>query len=88
VGRIEKLIERLLSDPKDLTWDELVRVLGHYGYIEKRTGKTGGSRRKFVNSDMNIVSLHKPHPSNIVKRYVINNIIEHLTENGKIKKDE
>lgn len=88
MGRIEKLIERLLSNPKDFTWDELVKVLAHYGYVEKKTGKTGGSRRKFVSESINIISLHKPHPSNIVKTYAINAVIEQLKENGKINRDE
>ena len=88
MGKHEKLIERLLSNPKDFTWDELVKVLGAYGYKEKKGGKTGGSRRKFVDKDNNIISLHKPHPGNIVKTYAINDVIEHLTINGKLKKDE
>ena len=41
-------------------------------------GKTGGSRTKFVNDETDIISLHKPHPSNIVKQYVIKQIIEKL----------
>lgn len=88
MSKIEKLIERLLSNPKDLTWEELVKVLAHFGYEEKKTGKTGGSRRKFVSESMNIISLHKPHPSNIVKHYAINAVIEQLKDNGKIKRDE
>jgi predicted RNA binding protein YcfA (HicA-like mRNA interferase family) len=49
------------------------------GYFEKATkGKTGGSRIKFVNDDTDVISLHKPHPSNIVKQYVIKQIIEKL----------
>jgi hypothetical protein len=30
-------------------------------------GKTGGSRRKFKDDKNNIISLHKPHPSNTKK---------------------
>jgi hypothetical protein len=88
VGKNEKLVERLLSNPKDFTWEELVKVLGFYGYTERKGGKTGGSRRKFVDGNDNIISLHKPHPGNIVKTYAINDIIEHLITNGKLKRDE
>jgi hypothetical protein len=84
MGKIEKLIERLLSHPKDFTWDELIKVLAHYGYEEQKKGKTGGSRRKFIDDDQNIISLHKPHPRNIVKSYALHDIIEHLKAKGKI----
>lgn len=70
-----------------MTWDELVSVLGHYGYTEIPTGKTGGSRRKFCDADKVIISLHKPHPKPIVKAYVIEQILDHLKEKGKLKDD-
>jgi hypothetical protein len=41
-------------------------------------GKTGGSRRKFVNDENNIISLHEPHPQKVLKAYQIDIIIEHL----------
>jgi hypothetical protein len=37
----------------------------------KPRAKTTGSRRKFVNADNRVISLHKPHPNKIVKAYVI-----------------
>lgn len=78
MGKIDKLIERLKTYPKDFTWEELTKVLNHFGYNEMNTGKTGGSRRKFVDKQKNIINLHKPHPKNILKEYVIKQIIEHL----------
>lgn len=87
MSRIEKLIERLLSRPADLTWDELVKILSHFGYEEMKKGKTGGSRRKFVDASRHIISLHKPHPENIVKRYAIDQVIAELNERGKIKNE-
>lgn len=87
MAQIQKLIERLLSvpAPKDFSWNELVRVLNYFGYIELKKGKTGGSRRKFADAEKNIISLHKPHPSEILKEYQIKDVIEHLKEKGKIK---
>ncbi|TKC00398.1 type II toxin-antitoxin system HicA family toxin [Pedobacter cryophilus] len=85
MSKIEKLITRFLNKPKDLTWDELVVILGYYGYLEIATGKTGGSRRKFSDKDQSIISLHKPHPKPIVKSYVIEQVLDHLKEKGKIK---
>ncbi len=78
MSKIDKLIERLKSYPKDFTWEELVKILNHFGYSELKAGKTGGSRRKFADQRNNIISLHKPHPKNILKEYVIKQIIEHL----------
>ena len=78
MSKIEKLIGRLLSRPKDFTWEEMIKVLKHYGYEEMAKGKTGGSRRKFVNEDNVIISLHEPHPKNILKSYQLDIVIEHL----------
>lgn len=77
-------MERFLTVPPDLTWEELVLILKSYDYHEIRAGKTSGSRRKFADEEQNIVLLHKPHPANIVKKYVIKQLIENLKEKGKI----
>ena len=79
MSKIEKLLEKFLSIPNDLTWNELIRILNYFGFIElKKKGKTGGSRVKFVNDNKDIINLHKPHPKNIVKEYIIKQIIEKL----------
>lgn len=85
MSRGDKLIDRFLSVPKDLTWEELVAVLKYYGYTQLKSGKTGGSRRKFINDKKVIINLHKPHPENVVKQYAIRQIIEKLTEQGDIE---
>jgi hypothetical protein len=85
MSRQEKLIARLLSIPKDFTWDELVKVVAFFGYEEFTGGKTGGSRRRFVDRKKNIITLHKPHPSNIIKSYAIREVIAHLKEKGHLK---
>ena len=77
--RKEKLIQRLKSKPKDFTWNELVSLLTGLGFTEVKKGKTGGSRRRFVNSDNVVITLHKPHPGNIFKKYQIEQIIEILS---------
>ena len=85
MSKNNKLIERFLSKPKDFTWDELVKLLAIFGYEEQNSkGKTGGSRRKFVDVDRNIIALHKPHPANVVKSYVINQVIETLQERKQL----
>ena len=78
MSRSEKLLERLKQRPKDFTWGELTSLLKSLGYMQRKTGKTGGSRRRFVHSTAPTITLHKPHPDRIVKRYVINDILELL----------
>ena len=85
MSRTEKLLLRLLSIPRDLTWEELTKLLGHFGFIELKKGKTGGSRRKFADDKKNVIILHKPHPGNIVKEYVIKQVIDYLKEKEYIK---
>lgn len=88
MSKKSKLIERFLLIPKDFTWEELVKVLSSYGYVEYNSGKTSGSRRKFIDAEKNIISnLHKPHPGNIVKEYAIKDVIAYLKEKGKIRDD-
>ena len=77
--RKEKLIQRLKSKPKDFTWNEMISLLTGLGFSEVKTGKTSGSRRRFINSSNVIIALHKPHPGNILKRYQIDQIIEILS---------
>ncbi|MGN7986037.1 type II toxin-antitoxin system HicA family toxin [Pedobacter sp. 22226] len=81
---IEKLLERFLSAPKDFTWEELLRVLTHFGFKKIKAGKTGGSRRKFVDEKKNIISLHEPHPSNIIKEYAIRQVLLDLKAKGHL----
>lgn len=84
MSKKEKLLERLLSVPKDFTWEELTKVLNSFGYEEVKTGKTGGSRRRFVDKRKSIITLHKPHPENRVKEYAIRDVIAKLKEEGYI----
>ena len=77
----EKLITRLLQNPKNFSWRELTKVLATLGFKQMARGKTSGSREKFYNETMNlIINLHKPHPSNTVKAYAIKQVIEKLKE--------
>lgn len=75
----KKLLEKFKSIPKDLTWDELVKILAYLGYLEiSHKGKTAGSRRKFHNDKNDVITLHKPHPKSIVKQYVIKQLLSKL----------
>lgn len=79
MSRIEKDIERLKSKPKDFTYEELKRILNHFGFIEDNKGKTPGSRVVFINKYTNEkINLHKPHNGNNFKPYQIKDVLEKL----------
>lgn len=82
--KIDKLLERFFNNPKDFTFEETVQVLKHYGFEEVRTGKTAGSRCRFCNEKKKVITFHKPHPKNIIKPYVIKEIICALKQENLI----
>lgn len=83
MSKKDKLIERLRTVPKDFTYEELVSLLKYLGFEEVKSGKTSGSAVKFKNYKTNrIIYLHKPHPSNIVKKYILIYVIEELEKGG------
>lgn len=84
LSKAEKLVEKFKSVPADLTWAELTTILGILGFKEISSGKTSGSRCKFMNKNKVILIFHKPHPGNIVKKYVIEQTLENLMEKGII----
>lgn len=77
MSKKEKLIARLLSLPKDFTYDEMRTLLCSLGFEERSKGKTSGSRVEYVRNKDTIL-LHKPHPSNHLKPYQVKQIIEVL----------
>jgi hypothetical protein len=87
MSQIGKLVVRFLCRAKDLTRKGLILILRFYGYEALPPGKTGGSRVKFSDRRKRIISLRKPHPTPIVKLYVIEQIISTLKENRQIKND-
>ena len=85
MSKFDKLKERLLSKPKDLSYEELKTLLKGLGYIESNKGKTSGSRVAFIDPGIrHILRIHKPHPGNILKTYVIAYIIEELKNQNKL----
>lgn len=80
MSKKDKLLERFLKVPpnKDLTFDELQTLLLGFGY-EKIEGS--GSAVKFYNKEKDsLINLHKPHPSNILKIYLVKQIQAKLKE--------
>lgn len=83
----EKLLERFKSLPADFTFDELVTLLSRLGYKQDNKGTTSGSRAVFIHEGITPVLVHKPHPGNIVQKYVMRRILRQLKEDGKIKEE-
>ena len=84
----DKLIRRLLSQPKDFTWAELVRLLNSVGYQLDRKGKTSGSRVAFWRQGYPPINLHRPHPDNVLKPYQIRQVSEMLRNLGLLAEEE
>jgi len=82
---VTKILEKLLDPRTTLTFQELEYVLGKLEYIERKTGKTSGSRRAYINQrTKHIIRIHKPHPGNEIKKYVKNYIISELKRQNLI----
>ncbi|SMN16023.1 HicA protein [uncultured Candidatus Thioglobus sp.] len=80
MSKKDKLLKKFLEKPtrKDLIFDELSSLLTNCGY-KKIEGK--GSAVKFYNKkEDNLINLHKPHPGNILKVYLVKQIQVKLKE--------
>lgn len=83
MSKLQKVIDKLLNLQLVFTFNELEYLLGKFGYVEKKTGKTSGSRKAYINeATLHIIRLHKPHPGNEIKRYVRVYIISELQKQG------
>jgi hypothetical protein len=70
----------MLSHPKDFTYDELKAFLISLGYSEVQ----GSGSRVCFSTTGHKIKLHKPHPGNIVKVYVLDLVIGELAKRGLI----
>ena len=80
MSKKDKLLTKFLEIPprKNLTFNELDSLLISCG-LRKIEG--AGSAVKFYHQDKDIlINLHKPHPSNILKVYLIKQIQSKLME--------
>ena len=80
MSKLDKEIERLKLKPKDYTYEEAKSLLNKLGFYENNKGKTSGSRVEFKDIYKRKLILHKPHPDNIIKKYIINDLINRLEE--------
>ena len=80
MSKKDKLLIKFLENPprKDLTFKELSTLLLSLNF-EKIEG--AGSAVKFYNKDKDLlINLHKPHPSDILKVYLVKQIQSKLKE--------
>ncbi len=79
MSKQEKLLKRILTKPKDFTYQEIKSLLQGFGYSMVSTGRTSGSRVAFYNQETkHLIRLHKPHPKNVLKRYQLDYLEEEL----------
>lgn len=81
MSKREKLMDRFKQMPRDFEWPELCTLLGHLGYTED---EGDGSRKVFIDESDRKILLHRPHPGNIIKQYVMKQVLAALQEHGKI----
>ena len=84
MGQKEKLIAKLRSKPRDMTFDEVETLLRYLTYLRSNKGRTSGSRVMFVSEDHPPILLHKPHPRKELLEYQIKQLIEILEQEGLI----
>lgn len=84
MGKHEKLVAKFKSRPRNFTFDELEALLTGFGYTRCNAGKTSGSAVRFVHPEYQAIRLHKPHPGNELKRYIIDDVMEKLESEGLI----
>lgn len=74
MSKTDKLLKKLKKEPppSDFTWNELITLLSSLGFKQMQ-GQ--GSRVKFIYPNLGYtISLHRPHPGNELKTYIIGQV--------------
>lgn len=78
-----KMVEKKLKQcSKDITFEDIISLLEHYGYIQDNKGRTSGSRVRFVYDGHADILLHRPHPQKELKEYVIKDLHSIMEQEG------
>lgn len=81
MSKQEKLIQKLLK-AKTLKWSDMRTLLVMLGYIEVQGNS---SRVKFDNGNPeDLINVHKPHPSDEMRAYMVKQVREKLQKGGLI----
>ncbi len=62
-----------------------MRLFSIFGFTVDSKGKTSGSRVMFVNGNKEY-PMHKPHPSNNIKAYLMRQVLGYFVDNNFIKR--
>jgi hypothetical protein len=84
MSKQEKLLQQFKSKPADFRWSDLQSLLAGFGYEMTAGGRTGGSRVRFVHSERPPIIMHKPHPTPVLKRYQVEQLLEFLKKEGLV----
>ena len=74
MSQIEKLIERMKSQPNGVRPDEAQRVLNAYGY---RLDRQHGSHMHFINEDGDVITIPNKNP---LKAIYVKDILERIAK--------
>lgn len=84
MGQKEKLIKKLKSKPKDMSFEEAETLLKYLTYTRSDKGRTSGSRVIFTSNEHAPILLHKPHPRKELLAYQVKQLVEILEQEGLI----
>ncbi len=84
MGQKEKLIQKLKSKPKDMTFEEAETLLKYLTYTRSDKGRTSGSRVMFTSENHAPILLHKPHPRKELLAYQVKQLADILEQEGLI----
>ena len=71
---INKIVEKMKSQPNGIRFDEAVKVLNHHGYKEVRTK---GSHHQFRNDDGDLTTIQYGNP---IKKSYVKDILKRIGE--------
>lgn len=85
MSKEEKLKARLLSLPKDFTFDELTTLLRRLGFDSFNKGATSGSRVAWEHKEKGVsILVHKPHPQKEMRISALKQVLRTLKDEGFI----
>ncbi len=75
MAKFEKLLAKFLETPtrSDLTFQDLKIVMSNFGFVMQ---ERAGSRVAFIKEGEQPIMLHKPHPGNELKQYIVKQLQE------------
>lgn len=84
MGQKEKLIQKLKSKPKNMTFEEVETLLKYLAYTRSDKGRTSGSRVMFTSTEHAPILLHKPHQRKDLLAYQVKQLVDILEQEGLI----